>query len=276
MSLIVLAAAAFACASPSHHDGDNIRCSNMPGAMRLEGIDAPEMPGACRPGRDCTPGDPYAARDHLRGLTAGRNVECVQHDTDTYGRAIVTCSADGRDISCAMIADGYAVARYAALDCGGGNNRAETEVAASEATQTDNQPANQQGQFNFKSDSPAFSGPGRDALLDRSDTDAGPDPVRNLSPWWLVLAAFAGINLFTYFEFARDKALAIEGLRRNVRRVPEARLLMLSFLGGSPGGLLAMRRLRHKTSKQSFQKGMIIVIGLQIGILLGSFLWLMP
>jgi endonuclease YncB( thermonuclease family) len=49
LPLIVLAAAAasFACEGPSHHDGDNLRCANVPGSMRLQGIDAPEMPGAC-------------------------------------------------------------------------------------------------------------------------------------------------------------------------------------------------------------------------------------
>lgn len=85
--------------------------------MRLYGIDAPEMPGSCRPGRACTPGDPYAARDRLRGLTKHRTVRCVQTDTDDYGRRIVRCTADGADLSCAMVASGHAVERYGRLDC---------------------------------------------------------------------------------------------------------------------------------------------------------------
>lgn len=110
-------APSFACPSPEHHDGDAIRCGSAGRSMRLYGIDAPEMPGACRPGRQCTPGDPYASRDHLRGLTAGRNVRCEQVDQDRYGRAVVRCSADGVDLSCQMVRDGFAVERYGRLDC---------------------------------------------------------------------------------------------------------------------------------------------------------------
>lgn len=108
----------FLCASPSNHDGDNIRCAGRP-SSRLYGIDAPEMPGACRPGRRCTPGNPYAARDHLRSLVAGRRVECRRLDTDHYGRPILRCRAGGEDLSCAMVRDGYAVERYGSLDCSG-------------------------------------------------------------------------------------------------------------------------------------------------------------
>ncbi|MFZ5705712.1 MAG: thermonuclease family protein [Pseudomonadota bacterium] len=107
----------FSCPAPEHHDGDAIRCGSKARSMRLYGIDAPEMPGACRPGRVCTPGDPIAARDHLRSLTAGKTVSCRQVDRDRYGRAIVRCISDGRDLSCVMVRDGFAVERYGRLDC---------------------------------------------------------------------------------------------------------------------------------------------------------------
>lgn len=107
----------FICSQPYHHDGDAIRCGGSGRSMRLYGIDTPEMPGACRPGRNCTAGDPIAARDHLRGLSAGKVVQCEQLDRDRYGRPIVRCSADGIDLSCAMVSDGYAVKRYAPLTC---------------------------------------------------------------------------------------------------------------------------------------------------------------
>lgn len=109
----------FVCLKPTHHDGDAIRCSGTGRSMRLYGIDAPEMPGSCRPGRRCTPGDPYAARDHLVSLTRGKPVECRQVDRDHYGRQIVRCTAGGVDLSCAMVRDGYAVERYGSLDCNG-------------------------------------------------------------------------------------------------------------------------------------------------------------
>lgn len=107
----------FECRSPTHHDGDAIRCAGQSRSMRLTSIDAPEMPGSCRPGRQCTPGDPYAARDHLASLTRGRAVRCREVDVDHYGRQIVQCFADNVDLSCRMVADGYAVERYRRLSC---------------------------------------------------------------------------------------------------------------------------------------------------------------
>lgn len=115
MALALLAAGEFVCRSPTIHDGDNIRCGAIRG--RLAGIDAPEMPGACRIGRQCTPGDPLASRDHLRQLIAGRQVVCRRLATDTYGRAIVRCHAGGEDLSCAQVHAGYAVLRYMRIDC---------------------------------------------------------------------------------------------------------------------------------------------------------------
>ncbi|QYE35241.1 thermonuclease family protein [Polymorphobacter sp. PAMC 29334] len=85
--------------------------------MRLYAIDAPEMPGACRPGRRCTPGDPYASRDHLTALTTGKAVKCRQLDVDHYGRRVVQCFAASVDLSCRMVADGFAVERYGRLEC---------------------------------------------------------------------------------------------------------------------------------------------------------------
>lgn len=108
----------FACASPFIHDGDNIRCQGGPNS-RLYGIDAPEMKGACRPGRQCTPGDPIAARDHLRALVSRGPVMCEQLDTDRYQRPILRCTAGGVDLSCAQVASGHAVERYGKLQCGG-------------------------------------------------------------------------------------------------------------------------------------------------------------
>ena len=107
----------FPCPNVEHHDGDAIRCGSQGRSMRLYAIDAPEMPGACRPGRQCTPGDPFASRDHLAALTAGKAVECRQLDTDHYGRRVVQCFAGGVDLSCAMVRDGFAVERYGKLRC---------------------------------------------------------------------------------------------------------------------------------------------------------------
>lgn len=120
MSLLLplAAAAVFACQAPTHHDGDAIRCAGQSRSMRLHAIDAPEMPGACAPGRRCTRGDPFAARNYLASLTRGRRVMCEEVDIDRFGRRVVRCTADGVDLGCAMVAAGHAVERYGRLDCG--------------------------------------------------------------------------------------------------------------------------------------------------------------
>jgi len=102
------------CAYPRIIDGDTLECGGR--RIRLAGIDAPEMPGHCRRGRDCTPGDPYAAQAYLRSIAQGE-VNCRPTDTDAYGRTVARCGAAGRDFSCAMIAAGHAVRRYGNILC---------------------------------------------------------------------------------------------------------------------------------------------------------------
>jgi endonuclease YncB( thermonuclease family) len=104
------------CARPYVHDGDYIRCDAF-GRSRLYGIDAPEMPGACRPGRTCVPGDPYDSRDNLRALVAKGNIMCRQLDTDRYGRPVLQCWNEAGDLSCQQVAAGQAVPRHGRLEC---------------------------------------------------------------------------------------------------------------------------------------------------------------
>jgi uncharacterized membrane protein YsdA (DUF1294 family) len=204
--LAALSVAAFLCLNPSHHDGDSIYCAGQVRSNRLYGIDAPEMPGACRPGRECTPGNPYAARDHLKSLTEGRQVTCEPLDTDVYGRTIVRCSADGVDLSCAMVKDGYAVERYGTLSCDGAPTPIPPPLAALR------------------------------------------EPVGLLIGHWQLVGWVLLINAATYLCFRVDKQRA----QRWERRIPENLLLSLAVLGGSPAGLVATYRLRHKTRKQPF------------------------
>lgn len=103
------------CANPVAVDGDTLRCGSV--RVRLEGIDAPEMPGHCRPGRECTPGDPHRSQANLRDMVAGMEVACAQTGIDHYGRVIARCTAKGRDLSCAQVEDGVAVLRYAPIGC---------------------------------------------------------------------------------------------------------------------------------------------------------------
>jgi endonuclease YncB( thermonuclease family) len=97
----------FSCAVQSVHDGDTFRCTNGT-RVRLSSIDSPEMPGACRPGRNCAPGDPYAAKAALEGLFGGRTIQCQPVGT-SYDRVAAWCSANGVDLSCALVRSGHAI-----------------------------------------------------------------------------------------------------------------------------------------------------------------------
>ena len=106
----------FACRNPVIVDGDTLRCGGE--RVRLHGIDAPEMPGHCRPGRNCVEGDPFASTEHLRKLAGRGALACERVDTDSYGRTVARCEADGVDLSCGQIEAGHAVRRYGFILCG--------------------------------------------------------------------------------------------------------------------------------------------------------------
>ena len=103
-------AALFLCLAPVAVDGDTLRCGGE--LVRLIGIDAPELPGHCRKGRVCTPGDGWASKRALAAVVSRRAVRCASVGRDHYGRTLARCEAGGLDLSCAMIASGQAVARY--------------------------------------------------------------------------------------------------------------------------------------------------------------------
>ena len=52
-------------------------------------------------------------------------------------------------------------------------------------------------------------------------------------------------------------------------RVKEESLLVWALVGGWPGGIWAMRRFRHKTTKRSFIAKYVFVVVLNIAVLAG-------
>jgi micrococcal nuclease len=108
---------AIVCEAPRAIDGDTIRCANLPKSVRLIGIDAPELPGHCRKGRTCTPGDGFVARRALAQLLRRAPVTIHPTGHDRYGRILARVIAGRLDLNCAMLAGGHAVRRYSALPC---------------------------------------------------------------------------------------------------------------------------------------------------------------
>jgi micrococcal nuclease len=90
-------------------DGDTFKCGGE--KFRLSGIDAPEKPGSCRPGRRCAPGDPVASTNNLRALLAAKPVQVLRLGTDRYGRTIAVVYAGKRNVNCEQLAGGKAIYR---------------------------------------------------------------------------------------------------------------------------------------------------------------------
>jgi micrococcal nuclease len=78
-------------------DGDTLRCGSE--RIRLLGIDAPELPGHCRPSRLCAPGDPYASTSSLEEAM-GAEMEIERVGEDRYGRTLEVVSGPNGDLSC--------------------------------------------------------------------------------------------------------------------------------------------------------------------------------
>ncbi len=63
-----------------------------------------------------------------------------------------------------------------------------------------------------------------------------------------ILSCLAIVNAIAFAMYGHDKRCAVKGRWR----VPESRLLLCAFAGGSLGALLAMLAFRHKTRKRKF------------------------
>lgn len=85
-------------------DGDTIRCRSE--RIRLLGIDAPELPGHCRRGRLCAPGDPLAAKRDLSAFLRGGPVSMEPVTRDRYGRTVGIVRVRGVNASCHMLRHG--------------------------------------------------------------------------------------------------------------------------------------------------------------------------
>ena len=83
---------------------------------------------------------------------------------------------------------------------------------------------------------------------------------------YALLFLFA-LNGWTVLRFWQDKNFA----RAGAWRVPEADLLFLALIGGTPGAFAARRLFRHKTRKQPFTTHLWMIAAIQAGAAIGWF-----
>ncbi len=87
-------------------DGDSLEVAGR--RIRLFGIDAPEGRQTCRDARDRSYRCGEDARRALAGLIGGREVSCTPVG-ESHDRDVAVCTAGGRDLSEAMVRDGFAI-----------------------------------------------------------------------------------------------------------------------------------------------------------------------
>jgi len=71
------------------------------------------------------------------------------------------------------------------------------------------------------------------------------------------------VNITTFTLFTYDKVQAIRATK-NISRVPEINLLLMSLFGGTIGAIVSMLLFRHKIKKSSFMIKFIVVSIIQI------------
>jgi uncharacterized membrane protein YsdA (DUF1294 family)/endonuclease YncB( thermonuclease family) len=225
-----IAAASLACFNPAHRDGESVRCGDRAAVMRLYGIKAPPPITSCNSNFNCADDPGTLARDHLAELTRGQEIICTDVEPAKRNKKApartVRCTIHQIDLSCAMVADGFAEKIDKALDC----------------------PA------------PPPVTRGKALLADGARSFIDLPPLWRWVPLYLM-----AINIITYFAFAADKSRATRALNR----ISEVHLLTLTVFGGGIGALIAQQRLDHMRDQLPFANRFAILLGLQIGTLVG-------
>lgn len=75
-----------------------------------------------------------------------------------------------------------------------------------------------------------------------------------------ILLYLITINAWGFLLMLADKHRA----RKNLWRIPEKRLMLPAFLGGSLGVMLGMYLARHKTKHPKFSIGVPVIFAIQI------------
>jgi uncharacterized membrane protein YsdA (DUF1294 family) len=87
---------------------------------------------------------------------------------------------------------------------------------------------------------------------------------------WYAVVGYLGLvavtSVVSFAAYGVDKRRAGTG----GRRVPERTFLLLAFLGGWPGAIVAQRRFRHKTRKVPFLAAFWVVVVLHVVLVVAS------
>jgi len=73
-----------------------------------------------------------------------------------------------------------------------------------------------------------------------------------------------GVSIASFFTYGYDKSIA----GRNVTRVPEVVLHLLTAVGGTIGSFLGMQLFRHKTQKTSFRLVFWAIVVVQVVVII--------
>ena len=84
----------------------------------------------------------------------------------------------------------------------------------------------------------------------------------------ILLFFIIGINVITFVVYGIDKLKAKKGKWR----IPEATLLLLAIVGGRMGAWCGMKVWHHKTLHKKFKYGIPLILIVQIGLCLYSWL----
>lgn len=87
-------------------DGDTLELAGR--RVRLEGIDAPEAAQSCPRRIVGSWACGKAAARQLARMIDGKRLRCDERGTDSYGRMLGVCFADGLDVNAQMVRTGYA------------------------------------------------------------------------------------------------------------------------------------------------------------------------
>lgn len=271
----------FTCLAPVHDNASTVRCANRPEVIRLMGYDAPAMPATCQPNEICPPGDPFAARDALRGLTMGRPLDCEAAGTDTQGRILARCRVETVDLSCAMLSTQHAVLSKTAGDCNCTPVRRRPVLLQSARYEPGALPGALPQALPTGSRITLDVGDSGRASPPRSGAPLATEPTGLRETPWSLPVAGALVMIALWMAMANLALLQLAHERwpsRDRWGAPMDRLdpwlfLGLAAAGASPAAWTALWTRHAGRQQEALLPRLLNITGIQIGLVIGALWW---